>query len=633
MVENNIYFVLLLVSTLLTLLLDIYIVGMRNKKQIHYSFLGLITSMFLWNFSVLIQMYFVNYGLSIESNELWVLLEQLYFTGVIGVAMSQLFTGIIFSKTKIKFNWKYMLLFVIPAISLLLLFTNEYHHLFMIKYSLISSEIIYGKYFIVHTVYSYLSIIIGLWFLVYSSIKNSGFFNKQSLLIFWGTVIPFLIDTLSTFKIVDAPVVIENIAISIAIVCYFFAIIKFGFLNVIPIALQKVVDHISDGFIVVNEAFEIIDYNMTFINTFGSVFNIKRKSNFISTLENATEHNIGTNDFILNMRKVMENEASISFEKHFRINDSDRYFSIEMTPLVSEVKSRLSDRKKSHSTVRAILGIIVLFKDITQNVKNLETIMENQAILVEQERLASLGQLIGGIAHNLKTPIMSISGGIEAVKDLVYEYRDSIDDKSVTEQDHKEIARDMLIWLEKIKPYCGYMSDVISAVKGQAVQMNSSMSEKFTVDELIKRVDLLMKHELKKYHCILKLDSQIDMRTEIKGEVNNLVQVFDNIIINAVHAYEGNTGTIDLKIVRSGDNVEFIFRDYGKGIPGEITDRLFKEMVTTKGRNGTGLGLYMSYSTIRGRFGGNISFTSKVGAGTTFYISIPCITYNQREAS
>lgn len=278
--------------------------------------------------------------------------------------------------------------------------------------------------------------------------------------------------------------------------------------------------------------------------------------------------------------------------------------------------------------------LVVAFNKIQQKeLENINSIKENQAILLEQERLASLGQLIGGIAHNLKTPIMSISGGIEAVKDLVYEYRDSIDDKSVTEQDHKEIARDMLAWLDKMKPYCAYMSDVISAVKGQAVQMNASTTEKFTVDELVKRVDLLMKHELKKNHCILKLDSQIDMRTEVKGEVNNLVQVFDNIIINAVHAYEGKTGTIDLKIVRSGDNVEFIFRDYGKGIPGEITDRLFKEMVTTKGRNGTGLGLYMSYSTVRGRFGGNISFTSKVGVGTTFYISIPCITYNQKEVS
>ena len=277
--------------------------------------------------------------------------------------------------------------------------------------------------------------------------------------------------------------------------------------------------------------------------------------------------------------------------------------------------------------------LIIAFNNIQQREKeHIESIKKNQEILLEQERLASLGQLIGGIAHNLKTPIMSISGGIEALRDLVFEYRDSIDDKSVTEQDHKEIARDMMSWLDRMKPYCGYMSDVISAVKGQAVQMSASVTNKFTVDELIKRVDLLMKHELKKYHCILKTEMHIDMSTEIKGEVTNLVQVFDNIIINAMQAYEGENGTIDLKITRSGDNVEFVFKDQGKGIPKEIADRLFKEMVTTKGKKGTGLGLYMSYSTIKGRFGGNMSFISKEGHGTTFFISIPCITYNRQEA-
>lgn len=299
---------------------------------------------------------------------------------------------------------------------------------------------------------------------------------------------------------------------------------------------------------------------------------------------------------------------------------------------IAEGKDTTFDKKLALTSNDEIGDLISSFNKI-QNLekKSIETLKENQAILLEQERLASLGQLIGGIAHNLKTPIMSISGGIEALKDLTFEYRDSIDDKSVTEQDHKEIAREMLSWLDRMKPYCSYMSDVISAVKGQAVQMNASTMVKFTVGELVKRVDLLLKHELKKYHCIINMESHIDMSTEIKGEVNNLVQVFDNIIINAMQSYEGQNGTIDLKIVRSDDNVEFTFRDYGKGIPKHVTDRLFKEMVTTKGKNGTGLGLYMSYSTIKGRFGGNMSFTSKEGRGTTFYISIPCITYSNQE--
>ena len=290
------------------------------------------------------------------------------------------------------------------------------------------------------------------------------------------------------------------------------------------------------------------------------------------------------------------------------------------------------DRKLPVTSNDEIGDLVVAFNKILELAKaNIESIEQKQAILIERERLASLGQLIGGIAHNLRTPIMSISGAIEALKDLVYEYRDSIGDRSVNEQDHMEIAGEMLTWLDKMKPYCAYMSDVISAVKGQAVQMTASGTVRFTVDEAVKRVELLLKHELKRYHCVLNIQRNIDMRTEIKGEVSNLVQVLDNIIINAMQAYDGQAGTIDMVIVRSGDNVEFIIRDYGKGIPQNVANRLFKEMITTKGKKGTGLGLYMSYSTIRGRFGGNITFKSKEGCGTTFFISIPCITNGGQE--
>ena len=74
-------------------------------------------------------------------------------------------------------------------------------------------------------------------------------------------------------------------------------------------------------------------------------------------------------------------------------------------------------------------------------------------------------------------------------------------------------------------------------------------------------------------------------------------------------------------------NLLITVKDYGPGIPKTVMKKLFKEMVTTKGKNGTGLGLFMSYSTIRGHFNGNITVDSKKGEGTTFVISLP-LYYN-----
>ncbi len=234
------------------------------------------------------------------------------------------------------------------------------------------------------------------------------------------------------------------------------------------------------------------------------------------------------------------------------------------------------------------------------------------------------GQMIGGIAHNLKTPIMSISGAVEALTDLVNEYDSSIGDPEVTNEDHHEIARDMASWISKIKTHTSYMSDVITAVKGQAVETTDEISSDFSIEELVKRINILMKHELKNALVELRTNVNIDANFMIHGDVNCLVQVINNLISNAIQSYNGKPdNVIDFNIEKKENSLVLSIQDYGSGMPEEVQNKLFKEMITTKGKNGTGLGLFMSYSNIRAHFNGNISFKSEVGKGTTFTIVLP----------
>lgn len=256
--------------------------------------------------------------------------------------------------------------------------------------------------------------------------------------------------------------------------------------------------------------------------------------------------------------------------------------------------------------------------------KNIHQIHDNQETLMEKERLASLGQLIGGIAHNLKTPIMSISGAAEGLTDLIKEYDSSIDDPEVNSQDHHDIAKDMSNWVTKIKTHTEYMSDVITAVKGQAVTLSNEEEISFTVGELLKRVNILMKHELKNAIIYLNISMKTDENTLIHGDVNSLVQVINNMVSNSIQAYGGKPEqNIDLIVEKDNNNLIISVKDYGNGMPKNIKDKLFKEMITTKGKNGTGLGLYMSYSTIKAHFNGNITVESQEGKGTTFHIILP----------
>lgn len=288
--------------------------------------------------------------------------------------------------------------------------------------------------------------------------------------------------------------------------------------------------------------------------------------------------------------------------------------------------NNISNAKNLPITSNDEFGDLTISYNKIQNltISHIKQIEYNQDKLMEQERLASLGQLIGGIAHNLKTPIMSISGATRGLEDLIQEYNDSIGDLEVTNEDHHEIASEMNEWIKKIKTYTEYMSDIITTVKGQVVTLSNISSDSFTIEELLKSVDILMKHELKNALISLNIISDIPNNLSLNGNINSLVQVINNMISNSIQAYNGKTNEkIDLILKEENNNLIISIKDYASGIPKEVQDKLFNEMVTTKGKNGTGLGLFMSYSTIKANFNGDIIFESKENKGTIFNIIIP----------
>lgn len=593
-------FWLLVLSTLLTVVMFVYISCPKDRKQLHNVFcLNLFCSLII-SVGVLCQAV-CNYFFSIPS--IW--FENIIYIGTCFLPLTVFFTSLIFTNTKITFKKSYLLLLVIPILSLVVLWTNDLHHLFYIQYSSSFTDTIYGPYFYVHSVYTYLLLIIGIGRLLIFSIRNAGFFSKQSLLISIGLACPVIVNVLGSFlKLIPMTVFVTPISFSVSIICFALAIFKFDFLGIAPIALRKIADRMSDSYLVLNDDGTITDFNQTFLVTFKIKDIALRGQNFD---EFCKSNKINYGKIKNAIAKTKDSKKTVSFEFHAR--RIHKIFSVEVNTIYSDGVS---------------LGTLILFKDITQHIEDMETIKNNQDILMERERLASLGQLIGGIAHNLKTPIMSISGAAEGLTDLVKEYDSSIDDPEVNSQDHHDIAKDMSEWIVKIKEYTEYMSDIITAVKGQAVTLSETENISFDIDELVKRVDILMKHELKNALIYMNVQMNAPKNTKINGDINSLVQVINNMISNAIQAYNGKTEqNIDLILNKSDGNLIISVRDYGCGLPQKVQEKLFKEMITTKGKNGTGLGLYMSYSTIKAHFNGNITFESKEGEGTTFSIILP----------
>ncbi len=393
----------------------------------------------------------------------------------------------------------------------------------------------------------------------------------------------------------------------VIVIILLLTVFRFKFVFSTPMALRKIVDKISDSYVVLDDNDSILDYNKTFLATFKFKDNEKiRKENFIQLLEDK-KYLSNEKKLAHSILRAKETGKTISYEEE--IKKIRKIFMIEISPV---------------SLKGAFFGVVILLKDITQHKRDIQIIKDKQDTLMERERLASLGQLIGGITHNLKTPIMSISGAAEGLIDLVKEYENSIEDPEVTVEDHHEIAKEMKEWISKIKVHTAYMSDVITAVKGQAVALSEDEIVTFDIEELVKRVNILMKHELKNAIIYLNVDIKVDKNLTMKGDVNNLVQVINNMISNSIQAYNGKEGQkIYMTILQKDENLVISIKDYAGGLPNIVKKKLFKEMITTKGKNGTGLGLYMSYSNIKAHFNGDITVETKDGESTTFNIILP----------
>lgn len=607
--KEGISLFLLFVSNLVSIIMMYMSLKNKNKSQLKNVFIYMIALSFIWNISTLLELIIrVKYGYT----EM-ILINICYFS-ISFLPISILLFGIVYARNEIKFSWRYVSLFVIPVISTILVWTNNIHRLFFVHYSVNNREAIYGTYFYVHSIYSYVCIFIGIIYLVASSIRNSGFFSKQPLFIIIGFLGPLFVNIVFTFNLLDLPFLANSIGFTFFDLFTMIAIFKFEFLNIMPIAMRTVVDSISDSFIVLDNKLRIIDYNKTMENTFSSITQIRRKVFLFDFLIMLKSFEVDKFNKIVKI--VSTRKKSFIFEHHFIHGIFNKYFNIEVTPIISGEN---------------YLGTLILLKDITEQKENQNKINEQQEQIIEKERLASLGTLMGGISHNLKTPIMSISGNIIALEDLAKEYKESVGNPIVGEDDHCEIAEEMLSNLNDLKAHFSYMSNALTAIKSQVTSYDSKKKVSFTIEEIIQNVEFLMKYEIKSNFCTLNIINEANEKSLISGDIGTLVQIINNLISNSIQSYgkvvdfsnnDLSSRKIEFTIYEQDNFIVFKVKDYGRGVPQEIKDKLFKEMITTKGKDGSGIGLYLSYSKVKVMFNGTMWLESEQNKGASFYVKV-----------
>ena len=237
--------------------------------------------------------------------------------------------------------------------------------------------------------------------------------------------------------------------------------------------------------------------------------------------------------------------------------------------------------------------------------KTLKELKETQIQLINSEKMASLGQLVAGVAHEINTPVASIKSNNGIVAKLLQQIED-------------EDLKDMLKEINEIdKEAVQRISNIVTSLKKFVRLDEAELQEADINKELDLTLDLI-RHETKNRIEIIKNYGEIPV---IRCFPNMLNQVFTNILINACQAIEGK-GTIKITTEFKKNKLIVKIKDSGKGIPANELNKIFSAGYTTKGVGvGTGLGLAICSKIIE-KHKGEITVNSEVGRGSEFIITI-----------
>lgn len=273
--------------------------------------------------------------------------------------------------------------------------------------------------------------------------------------------------------------------------------------------------------------------------------------------------------------------------------------------LVDELKSKAQELIKINSELESAY---CLLKD-------------NQQKLISSEKMASLGRLTAGIAHEMNTPLAAVSTSLKEFEELINEYCQSIGNPNVLPEDHRLIAKDMMKCLKLAIQSAEKSAGFIKGIKSQTSNMSISKSQVFNAADVTKDALSILDFAIRKGNC--KLSTNFDNSIKLYGDPNRFVQMATNLVINSIDACKPDGGNISIVIENNGDGTAKItFEDTGCGIPDKIKERIFDPMFTTKSfGEGTGLGLSIVHDLVN-EFNGRINVESKKGL-TSFYIFLP----------
>ncbi|MDN3682912.1 hybrid sensor histidine kinase/response regulator [Vibrio tapetis subsp. quintayensis] len=268
-----------------------------------------------------------------------------------------------------------------------------------------------------------------------------------------------------------------------------------------------------------------------------------------------------------------------------------------------------------------------LVQERTQELQgSIENLVATQNQLVESEKMASLGRLVAGVAHELNTPIGIGITGASFLHEKLLHLKSSFEDGNMSRKTLSEFIDCAPMSAEIILSNLGRAAEQIANFKTVAVDQTSERKRSINVFSYVEKVVNSLSPAINGARHTVEVQGEKDI--ELYTVPGVLSQIITNLTMNSIyHAYEEEEqGNILISIEKQQDKVSLIYRDDGKGMEKSVSQMIFEPFFTTKrGSGGSGLGMYLVYNLVNQTLGGSISCHSEPGDGTEFTLVFPVL--------
>ncbi|WP_423147248.1 histidine kinase N-terminal 7TM domain-containing protein [Rubrolithibacter danxiaensis] len=570
--ELNIYSIILLIAAFVTLFMALLINQRLDKSVQPFSFTMLAIAIWMAGYGLVLS------STSIEEILFWNRLQS------IGLALLPALWILSIIKLINKERWlntsTLILIFLIPASTLTLIWTDEWHHLYYSSWHLDKSgplsllAVTFGPWYKINTVYFYMMLGWGLFLLSSKFRTADALFRKQSNVIMLGALVPWVFNLFyqagfRPYKHLD----ITPFTFILTSFIIGFGLLRLRLFDIMPIARERVIEAMQEGVLVLDKQNRVIDINPEMRKIIPFEKRDIIGSDFRVLFPEVYELNIVVDKYVNDVVEVSLYDGEIR-----------KIYDVTITSLFEE-----------NSTYS---GKILLFKDVT-------AFHAKEAI---NQLMNKKDEFLTIASHELKTPITSMKGYLQIIE-------------KISEKEQNPAYRNFIVKANRqVDKLIGLISDLLDVSKIQAGKMQYNFTE-FNLEELITDCITFSENNSPSHQIVVKGNTKL----QVIADRNRIEQVLCNFLSNAVK-YAATAKVVIIEIAVKDAILKISVTDFGMGISKEKLSSLFQKFYRIENKeqqiSGLGIGLFICHDIVS-RHGGEIGVESEVGKGSTFYFTLP----------